>query len=127
MRGFRNAWGISGRQVVQSIVILFTSGAVLFDGGCTGLVSGSHGGGNPNTLTISNAAAANATPTSVGIDWQTSAPANSQVEFGATTSYGSSTTIEPTMDTIHQLTGSGLNPGTPSHCREHSPDAQSHS
>src|SRR5260370_13831685 len=125
MRGFRNALGISGRQFVTSILILFTSGAVLFDGGCTGLVSGSNGGGNPNTLTISNAAAANATPTSVGIDWQTSAPATSQVELGARTSYGSSTTIDPTMVTSHQLTVSGLNPGTAYHCRVHSTDAQS--
>src|SRR5882757_6774494 len=127
MRGFRCTLGISGHPFVIKILTLCMLGAALLNGGCTGLVSGSNGAGNPSTLTIINVAAANATPTSVGIDWQTNAPANSQVEYGTTTSYGSTTPVDSTMVTSHQLTVSGLNPGTVYHCRVHSADAQNHS
>src|SRR5947209_1961822 len=126
MRGFHNALAVSGRQFATSILILFTLGAVLFDSGCSGLVSASPGG-NPGPLTISNVATANVTPTSVGIDWQTNVLANSQVEYGTTTSYGSTTPIDSTMVTSHQLTLSGLNPGTAYHCRVRSTDAQNNS
>ena len=111
MRVFRCTLGISGHPFTIKILILCTLGGALFNSGCVGLVSGSNGGGSPTTLTISNAVTANATPTSVGIDWQTSAPANSQVEYGTTTSYGSTTPVDSTMVTSHQLTVSGLNPG----------------
>src|SRR2546430_13747230 len=124
MRGFRCTLGISGHPFTIKILILCTLGGALFNSGCVGLVSGSNGGGSPTTLTISNAVTANATPTSVGVDWQTSAPANSQVEYGTTTNYGSTTPIDSTMVTSHQLTVSGLNPGTTYHCRVHSTDAR---
>src|SRR2546429_15773 len=127
MRGFRCTLGISGHPFTIKILILCTLGGALFNSGCVGLVSGSNGGGSPTTLTISNAVTANATPTSVGIDWQTSAPANSQVEYGTTTSYGSTTPVDSTMVTTHQLTVSGLNPGTTYHCRVHSTDARNNS
>src|SRR6267378_2980629 len=120
MRGFRSAWGISGHPFAKSILILFTLGAALFDGGCSGLVTASGNGGSPGPLTISNIMAANATPTSVAIDWQTSAPADSQIEYGTTTSYGSTTAVDSTMVTSHQLTVSSLKPGTVYHCRVHS-------
>src|SRR5256886_2740673 len=127
MRGFRCTLGISGHPFTIKILILCTLGGALFNSGCVGLVSGSNGGGSPTTLTISNAVTANATPTSVGIDWQTSAPANSQVEYGTTTSYGSTTPVDSTMVTTHQLTVSGLNPGTTYLCRVHSTDARNNS
>src|SRR2546430_7487568 len=127
MRGFRCTLGISGHPFTIKILILCTLGGALFNSGCVGLVSGSNGGGSPTTLTISNAVTANATPTSIGIDWQTSAPANSQVEYGTTTNYGSTTPIDSTMVTSHQLTVSGLNPGATYHCRVHSTDARNNS
>src|SRR5438105_107417 len=127
MRVFRCTLGISGHPFTIKILILCTLGGALFNSGCVGLVSGSNGGGSPTTLTISNAVTANATPTSVGIDWQTSAPANSQVEYGTTTSYGSTTPVDSTMVTTHQLTVSGLNPGATYHCRVHSTDARNNS
>ncbi len=127
MRGFRNTPGISRRPFAASILILFTLGAVLFSYGCSGLVSASNGGGNPGPLAISNVVAANVAPTSVGIDWQTNAPANSQVEYGTTTSYGSTTPVDSTMVTSHQLTVSSLKPGTGYHCRVRSTDANNNS
>src|SRR4029077_14220700 len=105
---------------------LITAVAVLLSGGCSGLVSAS-GSGNPGPLMILNVAAANTTPTRVSINWQTNAAANSQVEYGTTTSYGSMTTLDSTMVTSHQLTVSNLKPATAYHCRVHSTDAQNNS
>src|SRR5712664_59628 len=127
MRGFRSTLRISSRPFITHILILIAVVGVLFSSGCSGLVSAPGGGGNAGSLTISNVAAANATPTSVGIDWQTNAAANSQVEYGTTTSYGSTTAVDSTMVTSHRLTVSNLNPGTAYHCRVHSKDAQNNS
>ncbi len=127
MRGFCTTPGVLGRQSAASILFLFIPGAMLISAGCSGLVNGSTSGGGGTPLTISNVAATNATPTSVKIGWQTSTPANSQVEYGTTTSYGSTTVIDPTMVTIHQLTVSNLKPGTAYHCRAHSTDAKNNS
>src|SRR5712692_6741649 len=127
MRGFRSTLRISSRPFITHILILIAVVGVLFSSGCSGLVSAPGGGGNAGSLTISNVAAANATPTSVGIDWQTNAAANSQVEYGTTTGYGSMTALDSTMVTSHQLTISSLNPGTAYHCRVHSKDAQNNS
>ena len=127
MRGFCTTPGVLGRQSAASILFLFIPGAMLISAGCSGLVNGSTSGGGGTPLTISNVAATNATPTSVKIGWQTSTPANSQVEYGTTTSYGSTTVIDPTMVTIHQLTVSNVKPGTAYHCRAHSTDAKNNS
>ena len=126
MRGLGNTRGISGHLFATNILAVFAIGAVLLSGGCTGLVSGSSGG-NPTPLAILNVATANTTSTSVAIDWQTNVPANSQVEYGTTTSYGATTTVDPTMVTSHQLTVSSLQPGTTYHCRVHSTDAKNNS
>src|SRR5216684_8525929 len=127
MRGFCTTPGVLGRQSAASILFLFIPGAMLISAGCSGLVNGSTSGGGGTPLTISNVAATNATPTSVKIGWQTSTPANSQVDDVTTTSYGSTTVIDPTMVTIHQLTVSNVKPGTAYHCRAHSTDAKNNS
>src|SRR5436309_13273795 len=126
MRGFGNTRGISGRLFATNILILFAIGAALFSSGCSGLVS-APGGGNPVPLAISNVAAASATPTSIGIDWQTNVSANPQIEYGTTSSYGSTTTVDSTMVTRHQLSVSSLQPGTAYHCRVRSTDAKNNS
>ncbi len=128
MRGFRGLKGITERRATKSIVFSCFLSAALLVSGCSGLVSGNStggGGGTPTSLTISNAVTANATSTSVGVDWQTSAPATSQVEYGTTTSYGSTTAVNSTMVTSHQVTVSNLKSGTTYHCRVHSTDANS--
>ena len=114
MRGFGNTRGTSGRLFATHILVLFAVGAALFSGGCSGLVSAG-GGGISVPLAISNVATANTAPTSVAIDWQTNVPANSQVEYGTTVSYGSTTTVDPAMVTTHQLSVSSLQPGTAYH------------
>jgi hypothetical protein len=124
MRGFRNALGISGRPFVTNLLILCAIGAVLFSSGCSGLVSApGSGGGNPGTLTISTITASNATATGVSVNWQTNLTANSQVEYGTTSGYGSTSPMDTAMVMSHQETLGNLKPATLYHYRVHSTDA----
>ena len=80
-----------------------------------------------SSLTISNPGSMNVTMTSAAVDWQTNVPATSQVEFGTTTAYGSTTALDSTMVTSHQQGLSSLKPGTLYHYRVHSTDAYNNS
>ena len=80
--------------------------------GCSGLVSGNIGNAPPPTLAITNIQAASITTSSSQIVWATNVPANSSVDYGTTTAYGSSTPVDSTMVTSHQMTLSGLAAGT---------------
>ncbi|HKT48567.1 MAG TPA: Ig-like domain-containing protein, partial [Candidatus Acidoferrales bacterium] len=66
-----------------------------------------------------------ATPSLSGaqVDWQTSAAANAWVEYGTTSSYGSTTPVDATMAMSHQVGISGLKSSTQYHYRVHSTDA----
>src|SRR6266566_4938723 len=94
--------------------------------GCAGLVKSSSTS-PPPTLTISNPGSTNVTTTGAAVDWQTNVPATSQVEYGTTTYYGSTTAVDSTMVTIHQQSLSSLKPGTLYHFRVHSTDASNYS
>ncbi|NWG13124.1 MAG: fibronectin type III domain-containing protein [Acidobacteria bacterium] len=73
--------------------------------------------------TISNVSAGSITQTSAAITWTTNEAADSQVEYGTTTSYGSSTTLDSTRVTAHSQALSGLTAGTLYHYRVRSSDA----
>jgi phosphodiesterase/alkaline phosphatase D-like protein len=62
--------------------------------------------------------------TGVNMSWNTDIPANSQVEYGTTTSYGSTTTLDPAQVTSHSASISGLNANTLYHFRVLSGTAQ---
>jgi hypothetical protein len=66
--------------------------------------------------------ASNITTSSATITWTTSEDADSQVEYGPTTSYGSSTTLKPAMVTSHSVPLNGLSPSTTYHYRVKSRD-----
>ena len=66
---------------------------------------------------ISNVAATGVTATSATISWTTDMASSSQVEYGLTTSYGSSTTLDPALVTSHSQGLTGLAPGTLYHYR----------
>jgi len=66
--------------------------------------------------TISGVAAANITQSSGTITWTTDEPSNSVVEYGTTTSYGS-TIFDATLVTNHSITLTGLSAGTTYHYR----------
>jgi glucose/arabinose dehydrogenase len=73
--------------------------------------------------TISGRTATNITGSSAQITWTTNEAATSRVEYGLTTSYGSSTTLDPTLVTAHSVALTGLASNTTYNYRVRSIDA----
>lgn len=71
---------------------------------------------------ISNIQVRDITGTSATVCWTTDEPADSRVEYGLTTAYGS-TVQDPNLVTDHCLTLTGLAPGSLYHFKVHSADA----
>jgi hypothetical protein len=69
------------------------------------------------SLSVSNTAASAITYYGATITWNTTLPANSQVEYGLTTSYGKTTTLKTTLANSHSHVIAGLNPNTTYHYR----------
>ncbi|HEV8703091.1 MAG TPA: fibronectin type III domain-containing protein [Candidatus Polarisedimenticolia bacterium] len=57
------------------------------------------------------------------VRWTTDEPGDSQVEYGTTTAYGSTTTLDASLVTTHSQILAGLAPLTLYHCRVRSRDA----
>jgi fibronectin type 3 domain-containing protein len=64
---------------------------------------------------ISNVAVGSLSTTSATITWTTDKPSDSQVFYGLTASYGSSTVLNPALVTSHSAVITGLAPGTAYH------------
>ncbi len=64
---------------------------------------------------VSAVTAGSLTSSGATITWTTNEPANSQVEYGTTTSYGSITTVDPTMVLSHSVVLTGLQSATVYH------------
>lgn len=62
--------------------------------------------------TISAVTSSSITGTSVVITWTTNEPATSQANYGLTTAYGTTTTLDTSLLTTHSVTLTGLNPST---------------
>jgi glucose/arabinose dehydrogenase len=77
-------------------------------------------------FTISSVGAFSITATTALVSWTTDQPANSQVEYGTTTSYGALTALDATQASNHSQTLSGLIPGTTYHYRVRSVDSGGH-
>ena len=73
--------------------------------------------------TVSGVASSAITASSAAISWTTSEPSDSQVDYGTTTAYGSSTTLSTGMVVSHSQALAGLAPGTLYHYRVKSKDA----
>jgi chitodextrinase len=73
--------------------------------------------------TISNRAVGSITPNSAIATWTTNEPATSQVEYGLTTSYGSTTALDASLLTAHGVSLVGLGAGTVYHYRIRTKDA----
>jgi hypothetical protein len=81
-------------------------------------------GGNDTTPPgISAVSASGITSTAATINWTTDESATSQVEYGLTTSYGSSTALNSSLVTSHSASISGLTANTLYHYRVKSADA----
>ena len=114
----RNRTGVSVGKVGHPLrcalaALVIALGAITLSG-CAGLVSGSSTTNNtvPPSLQITNVQVTVATTSSCQIAWTTSVPADSAVDYGVSSSYGSATPVDSTMATTHQVTVSGLAAGT---------------
>jgi hypothetical protein len=65
-----------------------------------------------NPPVISNVQVTSVTQTSAVISWATDIPSSSQVNYGTSSSYTSSTTLDPTLETSHSTTLTALSAGT---------------
>ena len=72
---------------------------------------------------ISGVAASNITSSSATISWTTNEASDTQVEYGTTTSYGSTSSLNAALVTSHSQSISGLTAGTLYHYRVRSQDA----
>ena len=61
---------------------------------------------------ISGVAATNVSGTSATITWTTNQASSSQVKYGTTAAYGSTSTLSSSLVTSHSVTLTGLTPGT---------------
>src|SRR5216684_799029 len=123
MKPFLWVRGAKKEGKIPAIVAGFVVSLALVSSGCSGLVSSTTQPPPPPQLTISNAAVSSVSSTGATITWQTSAAANSQIEYGTTTSYGSMTALDSTVVTSHGESITGLSAGTLYHFRVHSTDA----
>lgn len=73
--------------------------------------------------TISGVSASDITETSATITWTTDEPATSQVEYGPTTAYGSTASLDSTLVASHSVNLSGLTSSTTYHYKVKSKDA----
>lgn len=80
-------------------------------------------GGDTTPPVISNIVASGITTTGATITWTTNEPSDTQVKYGLTTTYSSSTTLNTSMVTAHTAALSGLSPGTLYHYQVLSKDA----
>ena len=64
------------------------------------------------------------TSTTATLTWTTAVPSSTQVRYGLTTSYGTHTTVNPTLVTAHAATIAGLTPSTLYHFRLVDQDAE---
>jgi invasion protein IalB len=102
------AAGFFQRCLLLGAILLLSLGA----SGCAGLVSGNSSTTPTPTLQITNVQVTSTTTSSCQIAWTTNIPADSTVAYGTTSSYGSSTNLDSTMVTTHQVTVSALGAGT---------------
>ncbi len=81
------------------------------------------GGATGSTAPVISKTSLSVTPSGATVGWTTNKPSDSQLVYGLTTSYGNSTTLDPTLVTSHSQTISGLTPNTWYHFRIKSNDA----
>lgn len=86
-------------------------------------VSVSSSSGDRTAPAISGVSASKINQNGASITWATDEPADSQIEYGTTTSYGMSTALNSSMVTAHSSVVSGLDAATTYHYRVKSRDA----
>src|SRR4249919_2208643 len=111
-RSFRKA---PGRRAFKVALFCIFLSAILITSGCVGGVSGNGGPGNQPTpqgaVTISSVQATAPTSSGFQVGWLTNVPADSQIDYGVSAAYGSTTPLNSTPVTIHQVALNGLTAG----------------
>lgn len=113
----------AGTTYTFHIVSTDTEGNIFTSAEYTFTTSGTSGTPDTTPPVISSVTATNITSTSAIITWTTDEPANSRVQYGLTTSYGSQSTLNTTLVTSHSVLLTGLTPNTTYHFRVRSADA----
>ena len=128
MSVFRNFREAPGRRVFEGALFFIFLSAILITSGCAGVVSGNGGPGNQPTpqgaVTISNIQATAPTSSGFQVGWLTNVPADSQIDYGTSAAYGSTTPLSTTAVTVHHVTLSSLTTGTLYHYRVRSSDSK---
>src|ERR1035438_2028867 len=112
------ALSASRRGFLLLIVVLSFAILSLGLSGCAGVVSPSTAQTStpsPTGLAISNVQASGATASSVQLSWATNQPATSAINYGTTSAYGTSTPVNTSMVTTHQMGLTGLKGATTYH------------
>ena len=81
----------------------------------------------PQALSVANVATSSITSTLATISWTTNNPANSQVAYGTSASYGATSALDASLVTSHSQTLTGLNPSTTYHFKVTSQDGSGNS
>lgn len=95
--------------------------AVILAGALWGCAEGEEA--DETSPVIYGISASSVTEISAIIDWTTNEPATSQVEYGLTTSYGSTTNLDENLVASHSVSLSGLTASTTYHYRVKSKDS----
>jgi len=101
------AWFVSAALLGMNLVLA----------GCAGLVGANNGNPNPTAPAIIQVSTANITKNSAQIDWTTNVAATSQVQYGTSTSYGTTTPLDSTMVTMHSVSLGALTTNQTYHFR----------
>jgi parallel beta-helix repeat protein len=87
-----------------------------------GTLTGTTQGGDSVPPVITEVATGSISSSGVTITWKTNEPANAQVQYGTTVSYGATTTLQSSGATAHTVSITGLQPGTLYNFRARSAD-----
>jgi len=89
------------RATSAGVTVTVANAAAVTGGGATG-----------STAPVISQVSLSVTKSGATVGWTTNKPSDSQLVYGLTTSYGNSTTPDPTLVTSHSQTISGLTPNT---------------
>jgi len=119
-----NNWTVSAIPISEGVNVITVSARD--DAGNTGsdtiTVTGPEVPPDTTPPVISGVSASSVGATGATVTWSTSEPATSQVEYGLSGSYGSSTSENSTLRSTHTVALSGLTPETTYHFRVRSRD-----
>jgi hypothetical protein len=110
---------------MTGLALVLAASVLLQISGCVGATGSNGSGGNPPPASVQIGAVGTSgiTTTAAAVSWVTNVPADSQVEFGTTASYGQSTALDSSMVMSHSVGLSGLSASTTYHFRVKSRDA----